>query len=205
MPPYCSSIFSSKFIPRKIFATMSPDPQDNIKGRLMTWNMCGVCGNHLQVGGKKGKLVLHGDIAWRVEDDLLGSSGHGGHPVLEIDFGETRVVTAVSTQGEKPPVRTYPAVTYYNSRGSRLPRGQCKAEGHLHDGKYEGPFWKVYDPDIRHRDGSTARHNLRWVQKYELFWRANRGRQWNTLGVFDANGGAMRIGVYGRSQGGRGR
>eukprot|EP00957_Ditylum_brightwellii_P008589 651377-Ditylum_brightwellii.AAC.1 len=187
MPPYCSSIFSSKFIPRKIFATVSPDPPDNIKGQLMTWNMRGICGNHFQCGGKKGKPVLHGDISWRIEDDLLGSSGPGGHPVLEIDFGETRVVTAVSTQGEKPPVRTYPSVTYYNSRGNRLPRGQCKVEGHLHDGKYEGPFWKVYDPDIRHCDGSVTRYNLKWVQKYELFWRADRGRQWNTLGVFDAN------------------
>merc|ERR1712150_369606 len=101
-------------------------------------------------------------------------------------------------------------------------------EGFNQTSKYKGPFWTVLDPEYFKNNKSHRQSKLlRWVCSYELFWRPDYGRCWNTLGIFHGNddstserahkfpvgelrcryirfvpkecrnGGAMRIGIYG--------
>lgn len=53
--------------------------------------------------------------------------------------------------------------------------------------RYFGPTWDVL---LTEQDRAGARHpNLepQWVSRYELLWRTDGGREWNSLGTFDGN------------------
>ena len=150
---------------------------------------------------------------------------------LEIDLGASCVISAFSTMGRHPSTRLYPR------RGFQLHGGKVQGEyivedsdylpGYKHGEKYKGPYWTVRmaasDDRLTHTPG--------WVTRYELWWRADGGRQWHKLGCFAGNAddvgevahslghlglvarylrivplecegrGAMRVGVYGERLG----
>jgi hypothetical protein len=109
---------------------------------------------------------------------------------LEIDLGATCLVSAFSTMGRHPSTRLYP----HTSRDMV----QCEAKyfvedadylpNHQHGKKYTGPYWTVrMTEDCVARTGSRKYHAPSWVSRYELWWRADGGRQWNALGTFTGN------------------
>ena len=109
-----------------------------------------------------------------------------GYP-LNIDLGRTCTVLAVATQGRHPSTRTYPQVVH-DSRDGWL------VEGHPeHDPctRYKGPRYSVLE---ERRSGCSrgpfseyAGQPMQWVSRYELLWRTEHGRAWNSLGTFTAN------------------
>ena len=183
-PPPTTSTHNPKFIPRKVFAEIDPSQPKLVKGSQMAWRIK----NKRRV--RKGVPTVHSKYSWDVQEDCLWvPGGWGTRPFLEIDLGHSAAVTAISTQGAPPPVRIYPEV-----RKPRPYDGFYTVEGHQHEGKYDGPFWRVLDPDWFNQSGRSDTEcrdrrvsELRWVRSYELWWRADRGRTWNPLGVFKGN------------------
>mmetsp|Transcript_61517 Transcript_61517/g.181815 ORF Transcript_61517/g.181815 Transcript_61517/m.181815 type:complete len:512 (-) Transcript_61517:59-1594(-) len=216
-----SPVHSAKFSPKQMFATLKEDLPENIRGDALDWELYSESRRHYQYA--RAKPIIRGDVAWDVEKHLsVAPAGRGTkrHALLDIDLGATRNLTGIVTQGAPPPTDIYPDVDYVDWKGNPVPRGCCVVEGRGHDEIYKGPFWKVLDPE----------RPLQWVRKLEVQWRADGGRQWNSLGTFAGswdekshplheyqgglscrylrfvpidceNGGALRVGVYGTSLG----
>ena len=51
--------------------------------------------------------------------------------------------------------------------------------------RHRGPFWTVIS-DAAH-GGHPAWQQPQFVSKYELLWRADRGREWHSMGHFRGN------------------
>ena len=179
-PPRAPSIYSTKFVPRKVFAEIDTSPPDFVKGSPLAWRV------HNHKRGKKGTPVIHSECCWDVQEDCLHTpGGWDRRPFLEVDLGHSAEITAISTQGAPPPIRKYPSVEKHSSD-----LGFYRVEGHQQKGKYDGPYWWVLDPSWFKRPdkyGRLVEPELRWVRSYELWWRADRGRNWNSLGVFRGN------------------
>jgi len=148
-------------------------------------------------GGKKTRPVLHGLEAWDGGDAADGrrggkrdgsrgrSSNPAGNPAgkasrhLDIDLGAERAVVAFSTQGAPPPTRSYPAVCAHRRSVEDDLFPYTRAAQHRH------PTWTVVDAC---QESLAPRQKLlRWVKKYELFWRGDSGRAWHSLGVLAGN------------------
>ena len=110
----------------------------------------------------------------------------GSRP-LTIDLGCTCIISAFSTQGRHPPTRVYPQTKQDFSDLGLLDAcitctsGECSCLQQARK-TYSGPRWTVLDTDAR-------QWNRQWLQpqyvrKYELLWRADRGRRWNSLGIY---------------------
>lgn len=237
-PRQVGSLCSAKFVPQKIFAEIQTEQPHFVKGKSLCWSYNNPRNSRTVIMGsqrewpltKKNKPALHGRASWDVEVDGQPSPATSMRTFLEIDLGESQVITAVSTQGGHPPVRRYPHVTSLTrSFQPTIPPGHCHVEGHLFKGEYTGPFWNVLDPDwnAAAEDKCRRESKLRWVLSYELLWRSDRGKTWNSLGIFKGNddtttekahlltgfhlrcrylrfvpmecenGGAMRVAVYG--------
>ena len=108
---------------------------------------------------------------------------------LEIDLGTSCAISAFSTMGRHPSTRLYP-----RTRWDRVPGGSVSSfswsvedgdylPGHTPGAKYKGPYWTVRDERLT--DGFP--HTPAWVSRYELWWRADGGRQWHRLGCFVGN------------------
>jgi hypothetical protein len=184
-PPRASSVYSSKFRPTKVYATPETEKPEGIKGTALPWVLCGSSGGR---GSCKANVPkLHSPCSWDVET-ARASKKKGAFTGLEIDLGSTQRLTAISTQGAAPPTRMYPSVKHERRRvgWGTAGDGEWYVEGCRHDGKYKGPFWKVLDPTWPTYAGKRE-SQLRWVRSYEVFWRADRGRSWNSLGMFAGN------------------
>jgi len=176
-PPITSSYHCYKFVPRKVFAKIDatiPPPNSAHTDECFThWKLQGIC--MPPSSSNKNRPFLHGCNTWYVEDSRLLSGSGKKHPMLEIDLGQLQTVTRIFTQGGAPPVRQYPSIS-----------SNARVEGHTFKGKYKGPFWNVVDPEFHWFAGKRT-SQLRWVKSYELCFRADGGRQWNSLGIFKGN------------------
>ena len=120
-----------------------------------------------------------------------------GRP-LDIDLGVTCRVGAFSTQGRHPFTRRYPYVAFDQKDGWCV-EGQPDWDPLM---RYKGPYYQVVEtststlalaavtPRSHRRNWASA--PARWtepqyVTRYELLWRADHGRVWNSLGVFKGN------------------
>ena len=103
-----------------------------------------------------------------------------GTEPLTMDLGSTCLVTDFSTQGRHPLTFRYPDLSKPEVC-EQLPAGR----------NYKGPFWTVlkgnYLESIESQSEKAVPQVLQYVVKYELLWRADSGRQWNSLGVFRGN------------------
>ena len=109
---------------------------------------------------------------------------------LEIDLGASCAISAFSTMGRHPSTRLYPKIGI-ELDGGRVtqPEAMVTVEdsdylpGYKHGEKYKGPYWTVRMPASHDR----LAHTSAWVRRYELWWRADGGRQWHKLGCFAGN------------------
>lgn len=117
--------------------------------------------------------------AWLVERSQ-------GKP-LDIDLGMPCVISHFSTQGRHIPTRRYPHVERDWRTGQWCVEDaeyrQTPGE-HQSNALYQGPWWTVRTTPEDQARG--AYHDPMWVDRYELFWRADKGG-WHSLGVFAGN------------------
>ena len=110
---------------------------------------------------------------------------------LEIDLGTSCAISAFSTMGRHPSTRLYPRVSCDRVPGGSVSSFSWSVEdgdylpGHTPGAKYNGPYWTVRDERLA--DGSPHTNTPAWVSRYELWWRADGGRQWHRLGCFVGN------------------
>ena len=164
----------------KLLAVLSTDAPDTVRGDLLK----------VKLRGPEGSLVPQGAVV-RTLNPALAWDCCGAKP-LTIDLGCTFFVTEFSTQGRHPPTRRYPARYFDQKRGRYVMEDEeyraLVEEQSVTSGRYAGPWWTVLcregDPDVY-----TNRQWLhpQYVSKYELQWRSENGRQWNSLGVFRGN------------------
>jgi hypothetical protein len=115
----------------------------------------------------------------------------GGRP-LDLDLGTTCLITHFSTQGRHPHTRLYPRVLVEKAgQPAGLGKGAILVEDqpdHPPNEQYAGPTWTVLQSgaDADSRRGVFP-PPLAWVARYELLWRADGGRAWNSLGEFRGN------------------
>jgi len=108
---------------------------------------------------------------------------------LEIDLGATCAISAFSTMGRHPSTRLYPKRGFAQRGFGKVQQGEDIVEdsahlpGYKQGEKYKGPYWTVRVP----ADHDHLTHSLAWVRRYELWWRADGGRQWHKLGCFTGN------------------
>lgn len=116
-------------------------------------------------------------------------AGAQGKP-LEIDLGTSCAISAFSTMGRHPSTRLYPRMEGGNvSSFSWLVEDSDHLPGHTPGAKYKGPYWTVREvqgPVLRPLT-DLCPHTPAWVSRYELWWRADGGRQWHRLGCFAGN------------------
>ena len=118
---------------------------------------------------------------------------------LEIDLGALCAISAVSTMGRHPSTRLYPR-TGIELRGGRVSQHLYEDWDAVEDGdylpgykqgeKYKGPYWTVRTSASHDRHASPTScltHTPAWVKRYELWWRADGGRQWHKLGCLAGN------------------
>jgi hypothetical protein len=107
---------------------------------------------------------------------------------LEIDLGSSCRISHVTTQGRHPPLRQWPHVwTDSHTRLWMVEDGDY-LPNHVPDTRYKGPFYNVrVGPDHRPDHRYTSYHEPMYVSRYELFWRADGGRRWHSLGTFEGN------------------
>jgi len=200
----------------KLWTVLPQEPPESVRGDLLKTTLrC------------QGSVVPQSSIvrcdkptsAWDV-------SCSRGKP-LEIDLGGTCEITDFSTQGRAPNTRLYPHVWKDKDTGQWLVEDSAYGPDGG-SGRYAGPWFTV--KATRGDPTTNGMHIFEpaWVGRYELLWRTDGGRAWNSLGVLrgntDAttevahsfatvklrarylrivpldpeNGGAMRVGVYGR-------
>jgi len=200
-------------VPHKVFTRRSTETPANVYGQRLSWKWR----NRPQLWcyrTQRERPDVHGALHWSVVDGPFLPHKHE-RSYLEIDFGQTKTVTAVSTQGSVTAFRQYPSVRFDYERKVWI------VEGNFQDSQYNGQYWNVIEP--------SEISNLRWVRSYELFGRSEGGREWTSFGIFRGNndsttevahafpfpgvvcrylrfvplecenGGAMRLAVYGEN------
>ena len=108
-----------------------------------------------------------------------------GRP-LNIDLGQSCRISALSTQGRHPATRSYPYVTKDVREGWQL-EGQPNWDPNE---RYGGPQWTVLLTEQDRAGQQNPYLTPQWVAKYELFWRADCGREWHSLGSCVGNSDA---------------
>lgn len=105
---------------------------------------------------------------------------------LEIDLGQSCLISAFSTQGRHPSTRLYPRAGFETIRGERtyVVEDRDYLPNYRHGERYKGPYWTVRTTE---GDDGVRGHAPAWVSRYELLWRSEGGRQWNALGTFAGN------------------
>ena len=133
------SFGTPQWTPKLVFAELSIHPPANVKGELLSWTLRqqplrkagGKRANRKRITfGKNNMPKLHARTAYCIQDAPFLAGGDK-RSYIELDLGQPRHVTSVSTQGAPPPVRRYPG---------RLEKWEDKRH-------YKGPFWNVYDPN----------------------------------------------------------
>ena len=122
--------------------------------------------------------------AWDVE-----KAGGLGRAYLDIDLGHTSKIEAFSTQGRFPYTRQYPHT--WQDPLTRSFHVEDRPAWDRNE-RYTGPFWRracTSEDDLfgRHHPSIVDAVQPRWVTRYELLCRAEGGRAWVSLGVFDGN------------------
>ena len=122
--------------------------------------------------------------AWDVE-----KAGGLGRAYLDIDLGHTCKIEAFSTQGRFPYTRQYPHT--WQDPLTRSFHVEDRPAWDRNE-RYTGPFWRracTSEDDLfgRHHPSIVDAVQPRWVTRYELLCRAEGGRAWVSLGVFDGN------------------
>jgi len=118
-----------------------------------------------------------------------------GRP-LEIDLGASVHICHFSTQGRHPCLRQWPHVYMDEHNVWQVEDGDYMA-GVVPGVRYRGPFYSVRTERThpcqipRHAASWNGYHEPSWVGRYELFWRADAGRNWHPLGVFRGNSDEM--------------
>jgi hypothetical protein len=164
------NVYSDQMEPRSVFAELSMGPPENVQDEPLPWTLRGKIGTNQT----RKTAMINGSHGLFVEDGQLLPGTQQRY--FEIDLGE---ITAISTQGGPPPVRMYPSLT----SDVTLPGGPDDSRRRFFS--YKGPTWSVYDPDMAVCDSRCK--ELRWIRSYKLYWRADQGRHWNSLGLFRAN------------------
>jgi hypothetical protein len=231
-------------VPKKIFATPPLEIPSEVRGEpIKVAKFSGVSGRRMPLIRTKCSFdvmsrFIHENqtgegTGWGISISKYKPGTQSNGKVLEVDIGRTELITELSTQGASPIVRRYPHVTYYPPGTNNIvvegfPDWNPKE-------RYKGPFWNVLvDDSTRNLYGTYSDPRaklLRYVRKYEILWREDSGRQWNSLGTFNGNddtttekvhsfhhlpdggltcryirivpldcvnGGALRLGLYGR-------
>lgn len=118
--------------------------------------------------------------AWQV--------AHSNGKPLDIDLGMACRISHFSTQGRHICTRRYPAVwrDYRDGLWRVEDAAYLGAPDLSKSQQYHGPWWTVRSTR-EHKESSAGFHEPQWVSRYELLWRADNGRKWNSLGVFEGN------------------
>lgn len=159
--------------PTVVFAPVDEPLEEALEGRELPFRCAGFA--------PRSQPVTRGPASW----DPELAPGRGGKPCcLDLDLGRTVHVSALATQGAPPPTRRYPEVRRHAEEDWVEDRPSASGR------RYAGPFWTVLDPN-QHNPALRPRDRLlRWVRRFELQWRADGGRAWNSLGFFGGNGDA---------------
>ncbi|KAL3906285.1 MAG: hypothetical protein SGPRY_010607 [Prymnesium sp.] len=113
---------------------------------------------------------------------------------LEIDLGQTCVISNFSTQGNHPPTRIFPE-KYRDKSGILRVESKELLRGvtvdHAGNERYIGPHYSVRCTEDHFGHPCQYRQlkllQPMFVTRYELQWRAENGRKWHSLGIFRGN------------------
>ena len=157
----------------KLFAVLNTEPPRTVGGDLLKAKLAAASGSHVPQTAIV--RTLNSAAAWQCR----------GTESLTIDLGSTCLVTDFSTQGRHPPTRRYPQRVFAPGRGDVWEHEAYQPTDDAQPGatdRYTGPWWTVVatEPYIKWL-------TPQYVTKYELLWRAENGRQWNSLGQFRGN------------------
>ena len=119
----------------------------------------------------------------------MEKAGGLGRAYLDIDLGHTCKIEAFSSQGRFPYTRQYPHT--WQDLDTRSFHVEDRPMWDRNE-RYTGPFWRracTSEDDLfgRHHPSIVDAVQPRWVTRYELLCRAEGGRAWVSLGVFDGN------------------
>merc|ERR1719231_647411 len=101
------------------------------------------------------------------------------------------LIDSFSTQGRHLPTRRYPDVRKDRETGLWVVEDAAYRQSSVDQAahaEYRGPWFTVRASQHNPTVGQQQRcHSPMFVRRYELLWRAENGRKWNSLGVFAGN------------------
>lgn len=165
----------------RLWATLATEAPEGIDAPLLPFARlhCASSTHSVPVGS----IVRNRERSWDV--------GLSGNRPLDIDLGATCLISHFSTQGRHPSTRLYPRVRIQNAVGQLCSSGKGAVlvedqPDHPPDEPFTGATWTVLmsRADV---EAPNLPPPLAWVARYELLWRADGGRAWNSLGEFRGN------------------